>query len=106
MNFRLFSVPGDRGVPISVSAPASGPWIIRSWPLSPNSSPLLHTYHSEKKVSSLEHSVEGEIGPISQMRRLSLQEGRDLSNVIAQPNYLRQLEAREARLNSKDLLAA
>lgn len=40
------------------------------------------------------------------MRRLRLQEGRDLSDVIAQPNYLRQLEAREARLNSKDLLLA
>lgn len=38
---------------------------------------------------------------ISQMRRLRLQEGRDLSEDIAQPNYL---EAREAKFNSKDLL--
>lgn len=41
-------------------------------------------------------------GPISQMGRLRLQEGRDLSEVTTQPSYLRQLAAGEARLDSKD----
>lgn len=56
----------------------SGPASLTHPLLLPHTTPT----HSEKKVSSLHHSVEGEWGPL----RLRLQEGRDFSEVTAQPN--------------------